>query len=138
MCSTVCLFVCCVLLKVLPGNTTQYLSQMKSDLHKTFSKCQDWSTELITNIRWNACACVQAQPLKVWVSSQMYFFAILKPFLNKKTETILVDRLDLKQLFNFAEVLYILPCHWVQQISEFFSGSLYLSITYSVAPTSSS
>ncbi len=37
--------------KVLPGNTPQYLSQMKSDLQKTFSVLQDWSPELINNVR---------------------------------------------------------------------------------------
>ena len=39
--STVCLMM--MTLKVLPGNTPQYLSQMKSDLHEIFSECKHWS-----------------------------------------------------------------------------------------------
>ena len=31
-------------------NKPSYLSQMKSDLHKTFSVCQGWSLELIDSI----------------------------------------------------------------------------------------
>ena len=46
-----------MLQKVLPGNTPQYLCQMKSDLHKTFRVLQDWSPELINNVR--ACACAR-------------------------------------------------------------------------------
>ena len=41
--------VCCFLTKVLLGYAPQYLSQMKSDLHKTFSVFQDRS-ELIDNV----------------------------------------------------------------------------------------
>ena len=42
-------------------NKHSYLSQMKSDLHKTFSICQDWSTVLINNVHGGAHACVHAQ-----------------------------------------------------------------------------
>ena len=37
---------------------------MKSDPHETFSKCQDWSPELIYNVCWCARACVHAQRVK--------------------------------------------------------------------------
>ena len=37
--------------KVLPGNTPQYLSKIKSDCHKIFSKYKYWSPGLIDNVR---------------------------------------------------------------------------------------
>ena len=42
-------------------NKHSYLSQMKSDLHKTFSVCRDWSPVLINNVHGGAHACVHAQ-----------------------------------------------------------------------------
>ena len=48
--SSVCLSDVCLLLKVLPVNTTQYLHQIKSEPHETFSVCQDWSPELINKV----------------------------------------------------------------------------------------
>ena len=42
--------------KVLPGNTSKYLSQMKSDLHENFSECKYQSPGLIKN------ACGRARP----------------------------------------------------------------------------
>ena len=41
-----------------------YFSQMKSDIHETFSICQDYSPELINNVPGCACACVHAQRVK--------------------------------------------------------------------------
>ena len=38
---------------------------MKSDLHETFRVCQDWSPELIDNVRWLACMCVHAQHVEI-------------------------------------------------------------------------
>ena len=46
------------------GNTPQYLSQIKSDLHKTFSIFQKWSPDLTDNIHVHACARVHAQCVK--------------------------------------------------------------------------
>ena len=39
-----------LLLKEVPGNTPQYISQIKSKLHETFSICLDYSSKLIINI----------------------------------------------------------------------------------------
>ena len=36
------------------AQVAMYLNQMKSDLHETFSICQDWSPELIIIICWHA------------------------------------------------------------------------------------
>ena len=41
-----------------------YLGKMKSDIQETFSKYQDWSHELIYNVRRCAPACVHAQRVK--------------------------------------------------------------------------
>ena len=62
--SSVCLSVC-VLPKVLPDNTPQYLSQMKSDLHEIFSVLEDWSPELIKSVCACACACMHAQDVEM-------------------------------------------------------------------------
>ena len=45
-------YVVCVLYvtQFFPGNTSKFLCQIKSDLHETFSICQDWSPELINNV----------------------------------------------------------------------------------------
>ena len=42
-------------------NKPSYLSKMKSDLHKAFSVCQDWSTVLIYNVHVGAHVCVHTQ-----------------------------------------------------------------------------
>ena len=47
--SCVCMFVC-VLYFCYLGNTPQYLSQLKSDLHKMFSIFSDWSPDLIYDV----------------------------------------------------------------------------------------
>ncbi len=60
---------------VLPGNTPLYLCQMRSDLHKTFSVCQDWSPELIINVHGHAQACMYAQCMEMC----MQFRAVIKP-----------------------------------------------------------
>ena len=38
-----------------------YFSQMKSDIHETFSICQDWSPELINNVHGCATAFVHGE-----------------------------------------------------------------------------
>ena len=38
---------------------------MKSDLHKIFSLCQDWSPVLIINVHGGAHACMHAQHVKM-------------------------------------------------------------------------
>ena len=43
---------CCLSRFVLPGNTPQYLCQIKSEPHKIVSVCQDWFPELITFIHF--------------------------------------------------------------------------------------
>ena len=45
-------------------DTPQYISQMKFDLHKTFSICQDWSSELISNVCWHVLAHMHAQGME--------------------------------------------------------------------------
>ena len=44
-------FCCLMLPKVLPGNTAQSLSQMKSDLHETFRKSSWGSLKMIHHIK---------------------------------------------------------------------------------------
>jgi hypothetical protein len=46
---------------VLTGHTPQYLKKIRSDLHETFSVCEDWFPKLIINVCWHACMCVHAQ-----------------------------------------------------------------------------
>ena len=53
-------------LKLLPDNTPQYLSQMESDLHKTFSPYQDWSPGLIHDVRACVPLCVHAQHMETF------------------------------------------------------------------------
>ena len=64
--------------KVLPGNTPQYLSQMKSDLHEIFSMLKDWSPELIKSVRVRACAHVHAQDVdtctQLWAKNKPSYF----------------------------------------------------------------
>ena len=45
-------------------NKHSYLSQMKSDFHKTFSLCLDWSHVLICNVHGRACAFMHTQNMK--------------------------------------------------------------------------
>ena len=37
---------------------------MKSELHETFSGCQDWSPEFISNVCSHGCACMHAQHMQ--------------------------------------------------------------------------
>ena len=60
---SVCLCVC-LLRFCYHGNTPLYLSQMKSDLHETFSMSSCWSSELINNVCERARARVHAQRAK--------------------------------------------------------------------------
>ena len=46
------------------GNTPSYLSQMKSDLHETFSVSSHWSPKLINNVCGRAHARMHAQRVK--------------------------------------------------------------------------
>ncbi len=46
-------------------NKPSYLSQIRSDLQKTFSVCQDWSPVLINNVFGGAHGCVHAQRVKM-------------------------------------------------------------------------
>ena len=75
--SSVCVSVC-VLPKVLPGNTPQYLSQMKSDLHEIFSVPKDWSLELIKSVRARAPARMHAQDVEtctqLWAKNKPSYF----------------------------------------------------------------
>ena len=68
----------CLSPKVLPGNTPQYLSQMKSDLHKIFSIPKDWSPELIKSVRAHAHARVHAQHVEtctqLWAKNKPSYF----------------------------------------------------------------
>ena len=48
-------------MKILLGNTSQYRSQIMSDMHKTVSVCQDWSPELNNNVCGHAHARMHAQ-----------------------------------------------------------------------------
>ena len=41
---------------VLTGHTPQYLKKIRSDLHETFSVCEDWFPKLIINVCWHARA----------------------------------------------------------------------------------
>ena len=64
---------------VLMGNTPQFVIQMKSGLHKTFSIFQDWSPELINDVHVPACACVHAQRMKtcmqLWAENIPSYFS---------------------------------------------------------------
>ncbi len=57
--------VCVCHQKVLADNTPQYLSQMKSDIHETFSVLQDWSPELFINVHESACVGMHAQHVEL-------------------------------------------------------------------------
>ncbi len=82
---SVCLSVCLLLLqKVLLGNTPQYLSQMKSDLHEILSILQNWSPELIIIIcaRARARAHMHAQQVEpctqLWAKNKPSYFMWMK------------------------------------------------------------
>ena len=51
---------------VLPGNTPQYLIQMKSEPNKTINVFSDWSPKLINNVCLNACVHVHTQFMKTY------------------------------------------------------------------------
>ena len=74
----VCMFVCPMSPNVLLGNTPQFLSQMKSDLHKIFIVLEDWSPELINNVRAYARARVHAQHMEtctqLWAKNKSSHF----------------------------------------------------------------
>ena len=63
--SSVCLSDVCLLPKVLPGNTHQYLSQIKSKLHETFRISSWGSPVLIINICAHAHARTHTQCVKM-------------------------------------------------------------------------
>ena len=60
-----------MLLEVLLGNTLQYLSKIKSDLHETFRICHDWSPEIIINICGHAWAHIHAQRIEMCMQLQV-------------------------------------------------------------------
>ena len=63
--------VCLILLpKVSVGNTSQYLSQMRYDIHKTFSIFADWSPDLINNVCLHTCARKHTQQVKTFGTPQ--------------------------------------------------------------------
>ena len=62
--SCVCLFVCvcvCLLRFCYQGNTPQYLSQMKSELHETFRICSWGSPEMVQHVKDNPVLQVSSQ-----------------------------------------------------------------------------
>ncbi len=74
------MFVCLMSPKVLPGNTPQYLSQLKSDLHETFSILQDWSPELVNNVRARAHATAHhvEMCMQLWAKNKPSYFMYMK------------------------------------------------------------
>ena len=48
-------------LQRLHAQSPSYFSQMKSDLHKTFSVCLEWSPVLINNVHGGSHACMHVQ-----------------------------------------------------------------------------
>ena len=68
----------CLSLFVLPGNTPQFLSQMKSDLHEIFSILKDWSPELIKSVHVRARVHVHAQDVEtctqLWAKNKPSYF----------------------------------------------------------------
>ncbi len=88
------MFVCPLLPKVLPGNTPQYLSQIKSDLPKTFSILQVWSPALINNVRMcphvrvhaqhiETCTHIYARCVRVRARINPNFFLVFPSYLHQ-------------------------------------------------------
>ncbi len=70
VCLSVCVFVSFCDKRDIP----QFFSQMKSDLHETFSVLQDWSPELINNVCARAHASMHAE---VMLKTKKYFFTLV-------------------------------------------------------------